>query len=77
MCKSGRYDRRKLEDIIDIIASGKKLSEKYKDHKLSGDMKNFRECHIAPNLLLIYEIIDDKLVLILLDIGSHSELFRK
>ncbi len=72
---SGKFDRVKLEQIIDIIANGKKLPEKYKDHKLSGGMKDFRECHVAPDLLLIYRIIDEELVLSLINLGSHSKLF--
>jgi len=75
--KSGRFDREKLEYIIDIIAGGKNLHEKYKDHQLSSYMKDSRECHVAPNLLLIYRIIDKELVLILLDLGSHPDLFGK
>jgi mRNA interferase YafQ len=50
-----------------------KLVEKYKDHQLIGKMKDFRECHIKPDLLLIYMIEDETLKLV--DIGSHSELF--
>ena len=49
------------------------LIEKYKDHQLIGKMKDFRECHIKPDLLLIYMIEDNTLKLV--DIGSHSELF--
>jgi len=51
-----------------------KLAEKYKDHQLIGKLKEFRECHIKPDLLLIYMIEDNTLKLV--DIGSHSELFN-
>ena len=51
-----------------------KLEDKYKDHQLKGNMKDFRECHIKPDLLLVYMIEDN--VLKLVDIGSHSELFN-
>ena len=53
------------------------MPEKYRDHKLtnSKDYENVRECHIEPDWLLIYEIIDDELILNLLRTGSHSDLF--
>ena len=60
-------------DVIYNLLCDKKLIEKYKDHQLSGNMKDLRECHIKPDLLLIYLIEDNTLKLV--DIGSHSELF--
>ena len=48
---------------------------KNKDHKLVNNYDGVRECHITPDWLLIYEIVEDKLILILLASGSHSELF--
>jgi len=74
--KSGRFDLKKLNLIINTLAAGKKLEERYRDHKLTGSMKNFRECHIVPNLLLMYEIAEGELMLILLDLGSHTDLFE-
>ena len=73
--KNNLIDLDKLNFIINKIASGKKLEEKYRDHKLQGDMKDFRECHIAPDILLIYKIEKQELLLVLFNIGSHSELF--
>ena len=67
----------KLFDIIELLAMGKSLDKKHRDHYLIGDFKNCRECHIEPDWLLIYEIIDDVLVLILNRVGSHSDLFKK
>ncbi|MEA2019351.1 MAG: type II toxin-antitoxin system YafQ family toxin [Campylobacterota bacterium] len=61
-------------DIIYNLLCDNKLAEKYKDHQLIGKLKEFRECHIKPDLLLIYLIEDDTLKLV--DIGSHSELFK-
>jgi mRNA interferase YafQ len=70
-------DKLKLEfeNIVDILSSGKSLDIKYRDHQLTGDMKDFRECHIKPDLLLIYQIQNDVLILTLVEVGSHSELF--
>lgn len=64
-----------IEFVIDTIASGQVLNKKYRDHQLSGDLKAYRECHILNDLLLIYKIDKNELVLVLVDIGSHSQLF--
>ena len=61
-------------DIIYNLLCDVRLVEKYKDHQLIGKFKDFRECHIKPDLLLIYMIEDN--ILKLVDIGSHSELFK-
>ena len=76
------YKKQKLTDeedlaYIDVVYNllcDVKLEDKYKDHQLKGNMKDFRECHIKPDLLLVYMIEDN--VLKLVDIGSHSELFN-
>ena len=65
----------KLKFVINQLACGNPLEEKYRDHALTGDYKGFRECHIEPDWLLIYQIIDEELVLILSRTGSHSDLF--
>lgn len=62
-----------LDQVIDLLRAQKKLPEKYKDHSLSGDYIGFRECHIKPDVLLIYD--SDKEFLYLVRLGSHSELF--
>lgn len=64
-----------IKNIIDTLASGKSLLPKHQDHKLTGCFKGYRECHIRPNLLLIYQIDQGDLILILIDIGSHPYLF--
>ena len=66
----------KLFDVVERLANGEVLEAKYRDHDLSGDYKGCRECHIDPDWLLIYEIVDDVLVLLLNRVGSHSELFK-
>ena len=60
---------------IEIIASGSALPSQYRDHKLKGEFKDYRECHIQGDLLLVYQIVKDELVLVLLDIGTHADLF--
>ena len=65
----------KLADIIEKLSNGEILADRHRDHDLKGDWKGFRECHVEPDLLLIYKIIDDQLVLVLVRMGSHSDLF--
>ena len=63
----------KLESIITSLLEGRKLPEKNQDHDLVGNYLNHRECHVNPDLLLIYKREDDAISLERL--GSHSELF--
>ncbi|MCL5017308.1 MAG: type II toxin-antitoxin system YafQ family toxin [Patescibacteria group bacterium] len=64
-----------IGSVIDKIASGSSLDKKYKDHSLSGEFSGYRECHIFNDLLLIYKIDKKAVILVLIDIGSHSQLF--
>ena len=65
-----------LKKVIILLSNNESLDEKYKDHKLIGDYLGCRECHIKPDLLLVYRIKDDILELALTRVGSHSELFK-
>lgn len=60
-------------DVVYKLLNGIKLEEKYCEHLLKGEFTGFIECHLKPDLLLIYKIDDNFLKLV--DIGSHSELF--
>jgi len=71
----GKFNGKELNEVIDILCLGKKLHSVYQDHPLAGEYAGYRECHIRGNILLIYRIENQKLILILLDIGTHSELF--
>lgn len=64
-----------LDAVIDTLAQGGMLDEACRDHQLIGTLKDYRECHIKGDLLLIYQIQQSRLVLLLVDIGSHSYLF--
>ena len=66
-----------LEKVIASLAMGEMLTEKYKDHALTGNWIGHRECHVLPDWLLIYRIEDDVLVLTLSRTGTHSDLFGK
>ena len=70
------YKPEKIKEVISLLAEGKRLPANYKDHGLTGNMIEFRECHLAPDILLIYEIDDGMLILTLVNIGNHSQLFK-
>jgi addiction module toxin, relE/stbE family len=59
--------------VIYYLINDHEIPKKYRDHALSGEWSGFRECHIKPDLLLIYETGEDSIQLVRL--GSHSELF--
>ena len=69
------YQIELLTEVIKKLANGEKLAAKYRDHQLSGNFGLFRECHIQPVWLLIYEMDGDELILYLTRTGSHSDLF--
>ncbi len=64
-----------LVPVLKALALDQRLEPRYRDHDLSGDWAGYRECHIKPDLLLIYRKSDSDL-LRLARLGSHSELFR-
>ena len=72
--KKRGYNISLLEEVIDQLANQEELDKKYKDHALVGQWIGFRECHIAPDWLLIYQIKEDELVLTLTRTGTHTEL---
>ena len=65
-----------LRNVIDALAGERELDEKHRDHALAGDYRGFRECHVKPDLLLIYKKQNEILLLTCVEIGSHSELFQ-
>jgi mRNA interferase YafQ len=78
--KDYKRERKKLADldevlmpVIECLMKGEQLPVRLTDHALSGKWKDFRECHVKPDLLLIYAASDQEVSLARL--GSHSELF--
>lgn len=69
------YDLDLLSAVIKKLATGEPLPPKNRDHPLVGDYSGCRECHIAPDWLLVYEIDGDALILYLTRTGTHSDLF--
>lgn len=64
-----------LDEIVNKLTRRELLPEKNKDHALSGDFEGCRECHIAPDWLLVYQVNDRELILYLMRTGTHSDLF--
>jgi len=62
-----------LRPVFKALALDEALAPRYRDHPLSGEWKDYRDCHIKPDLVLIYRKLDDD-VLQLVRMGSHSEL---
>lgn len=62
-----------LTPVLQYLASDKALPERNKDHALSGEWRGFRDCHVKPDLVLIYRKTPG--ILALARLGSHSELF--
>ena len=65
----------KLQTIVEKLRNGEELPPANRDHALTGNWANHRECHIAADWLLIYQIHEDILILELTRTGSHSDLF--
>jgi mRNA interferase YafQ len=63
----------KLQDVIRLLLTDQPLPEKHRDHPLGGVWVGRRDCHIEPDWLLIYKLLDDELRLE--RTGTHSDLF--
>ena len=73
--KLNQKEKEITKKIINKLLNNEILESKYKDHKLIGKYAGFRECHIKPDLLLIYKKENNALILLCIAIGSHSDLF--
>ena len=76
LAKKRGFDIEKLLNVVNSLAAKRKLEAKYHDHRLTGEYKDFRECHIEPDWLLVYRVNEDALMLFLFRTGTHSDLFR-
>ena len=70
------YNIAKLRRAVEILAAEGALPTSYKPHKLVGNRAKQWECHIEPDWLLVWEQHDDELILILIDTGTHADLFK-
>lgn len=75
LARSGRFQPDRFHFVVNMLARGESLPSNCRDHALQGQLSGLKECHINPDLLLIYKIMDDVMVLYMVRIGSHSELF--
>lgn len=65
-----------LNEAIDLLLNSDTLPVRFRDHQLSGELREYRECHIRSDLLLVYRLLKNEMVIVLIDIGSHSYLFK-
>lgn len=65
LAKKRGLDLEELKFVIDELAKGNKLDDKFKDHDLHGDWEGYRECHIEPDWLLVYQLYNDEVILYL------------
>ena len=72
---NSRFNQDVFDFIVLMLATDIPLPEKFLDHSLVGKYRSLRECHISPDILLVYTKEIDVITLQLIDIGSHSDLF--
>lgn len=75
ICQKRKYNFSELEKVIEKLLIPEPLEDRNREHNLSGNYAGFRECHIAPDWLLIYRYDGDYLELV--RTGTHSDLFGK
>lgn len=67
-------DAEKIKMVIAALVNEEPLAERYRDHALAGNYKGRRECHIEPDWLLIYKLMEDEIIFE--RTGAHSDLFE-
>lgn len=75
LCNKRGLDMSKLANVLNILSRGETLPAQYRQHKLSGNFVDCWECHIQPDWLLIWKQNDTELLLLLVDTGTHSDIF--
>jgi len=73
--EGNRQAVQRLEEVIRVLETGQPLPLSFRDHKLVGNLTRCRECHIRPDLILLYEILPDGVVFHRL--ASHAEIFKR
>lgn len=74
-CFKRGLDIEKLREVLKILENGEVLPPECRPHKLTGKYKGNWECHIQPDWLLVWNQKETELVLLLIDTGTHSDLF--
>ena len=75
LAQKRHVDMDELFKVISMLQKQEPLPEEKRDHSLVGNYKGYRECHVRPDLLLIYKIKKEELELLLFRIGTHSDLY--
>ena len=75
LCKKRGLPLEELRKVISLLEGCGRLPKEYKPHKLTGNYAGVWECHIQPDWLLLWQQYDKELVLLLVDTGTHSDLF--
>ena len=75
-CEKRGFPMEELRTVITILATTGTLPQEYKPHKLTGNRAGEWECHIRPDWLLIWEQNDKELTLLMLNTGTHSDVFK-
>ena len=75
-CQKRNLDISLLQNIVIKLANAQELEFNNFDHKLSGEYRDCRECHIKPDWLLIYKINESQNILSLVRTGTHTDLFE-
>ncbi len=76
LCKRRNYPMQRLLDVVNLLSENGNLPRQYKPHKLKNfPGNNTWECHIQPDWLLVWEQNDTQLTLLMLDTGTHSDIF--
>ncbi|MDE7375350.1 MAG: type II toxin-antitoxin system YafQ family toxin [Muribaculaceae bacterium] len=74
-CIKRGLDLSKFKECVLILSTEGKLPIQYRPHKLSGQFKGAWECHIEPDWLLVWEQNDTELTLLMIETGTHSDIF--
>lgn len=77
LLKKRGYDLSLLAETINILCEKGKLPKEYRPHKLSGNLSGCWECHIESDWLLVWEQHDDRMVMLMIESGTHSDIFGK
>jgi mRNA interferase YafQ len=65
-----------LDEVVQMLANGETLPERYRDHKMHGDKRGYRNCHVLSDWVLLYKIDKDILTLVLAQTGTHSDILE-
>lgn len=71
------YNLDLLKNVLQTLLEEKPLAQNHRDHALTGNYSGFRECHILPDWLLIYQVDKGMLLLVASRTGTHADLFKK